>query len=192
MTNPGTGSELPPFLNNAAAAQALMDFLGVKDRSQRFELINAVLPVAVVQEPPITLNERPASGSISQNGGVTNSQGQIFNPAGSGVNLQVDAVFVTLETAGLCTLRQHDTALADNSTEKLFRDRTLTGLPIGQVRTVDAALVGGIMGRFSTLADSAYPLPLDFLIEPGQGIHIAVQTTTIRLDLMWFWSEIDR
>jgi len=169
-----------------------MDFLGVKDRAQRFELINAVLPVAVVQEPPISKIERRALGSLAENGNTNNAMGQLFNPDGSGVDLQVDALFVTIETAGIFTLRTHDTALTTDSAEKAFRDRSVAGTPVGQVRHVDATLVGAIVGRLATVANEAFPLPVDFLLPPGTGILVALNTATIRLDMLWFWSEIER
>jgi len=189
----GPPTSIPPFLNNALAAQELLTFLGVKDKSQRFEVLPLVMPVAIVAEPQPAVDTRFAWGTMSQGAGGagTFSMNQLFNPADSGVVIHVDAVNILADAGQTIHILEFDTALTTEAGTKGFRDRRLRGEPAGQVRTQANNPILGV-NRFRTAVEAAnvavFQL-LDVFLNPGQGVHISGVGTNNAIFSGWLWDE---
>lgn len=191
----GPSNVLPPVLNNAAAAQELLTFLGIRDRSLRFEVIPSVLPVAIVAEPSPTIANRLAFGTANQVAiALENSMVQLLNPTGSGVIIHVDSALILSSAAAAVDIRQLDTPLTTNVATLAFRDRREAGAPSAQTRTqTNVGLLG--TNRVVSAVDgifSAVIVPIDAYLEPGQGILLGNETINRSLRASYYWEEFDQ
>lgn len=198
MTGPPPGplTRQPPLLqlNNAQVVENLFDLLGIKDFSLRMEIIPAVLPVAVLQLPDPTKDEKLAFGLVRQVAvPLENAHCQIFNPAGSGRTIHVDSVLFYGSAGSEYTLDQFDTAITTDQASKGFRDRRVPGTPVGQIRrqTNVGALSALTRGRFAiSAANVVEAIPIDAYLDPGQGLLIQQLTVNLIFTCTYYWAEI--
>ena len=189
----GPPSALPLTLNNPAATQDLLKFLGVKDRTVRFSVIDAILPVAIVREPDPVDQERPAIGTLFVTAvALELPHTQLLNPAGSGRDIHVDSVVLFSTTAQIFHIRLSGTALATNAPELGFRDRRQPGTPVGQVRRSTAVGSAGLLRGRGILdaANAEVIYPLDFTLPPGTGILAVGATVNTDMSATYFWEEL--
>jgi len=189
----GPPSALPLTLNNPAATQDLLQFLGVKDRTVRFSVIDAILPVAIVSEPdPVDL-DRPAIGTAFVSPVAAQfPQVQLFNPPGSGRDIHVDSFVVFSSTAQIFQLRSADTAIATNVADLSFRDRRQPGTPVAQIRrATTVAIAGDFFARGVLDAVNAEIIyPVDFILGEGQGVIVFGVLVNTELSLTYYWEEM--
>lgn len=181
-------------LQNARAAENLLDALGITSQV-RFEVIPAVLPVAIISDVDPTRVDKLAFGTVALvAGGVGDfNHVQIFNPDASGITVHVDSALVSSSTTQRVSLREHDTALTTNSATKGFRDRRVPGDPVGQTRFSDgAAVLGDAKLSIDIIANTALLVPIDAYIEPGQGYLIANGNSNTPLTVSYYWEEFIR
>lgn len=186
-----TGPEVPPVLGNALAAQSLTRFLGLRNPNLRFEVLPVVMPVAVIENPDTNVM-RPAIGTEQETAtGGNFAHIQILNPAGSQVNILVEAFYFTIDLPGLIQLRTHNAAFTTLSAEKAFRDASLSGAPVGEVRSRNGSSQGSSVGRFAASTIDDHLVPIDWTLVPGTGLVVLAAELLSTLDVTWFWTEED-
>lgn len=146
--------------------------------------------------------DRPAMGGLEVAALAANrSMIQLINPPGSGIDIYVKRLFVNLSAQGGFTLRTHNFNLTTLATTiaMMVRQRGATQFaPIGQIRSVQGAAVGGAFGSFGVLDDD--PLELDFQIGDGQhfdglvlqesrGILVAPDGDNLAIRATYHWVE---
>lgn len=120
---------------------------------------------------------------------LENGHIQLFNPASSGVDLLVDAMIVAQFTAGDIRVLFHDTALA-SAVVALFRDRRVTGRPVGQIRrTTNVGALGTQIFRTTIAAQDATIIPLDIILNPGSGVVVSNVTVNDNINANYYWTE---
>lgn len=181
-------------LQNAKATENLLDALGITSQV-RFEVIPAVLPVAIISDVDPTRVDKLAFGTIALvAGGVGDfNHIQLFNPAASGITVHVDSALISSATTQRVSIREHDTALTSNSATKGFRDRRVPGEPVAQTRFADGAVVlGEAKLSIDLLANTALLVPIDAYLDPGQGLLLANGTADTTLLASYYWEEFPR
>ena len=159
-------------------------------------------PVFVVQDIAAIPSTRvtgpegtPSNGFIIQAGaGAVFSHNQLFNPAGSGVDLHVDqAVFGVGLTDGV-EWGRHDTALTTLGTGKGFRDLRKRGNPVAEVRSQNIAVAtGAFFGTIISEVSVAQVIQLGpLIIPPGAGLISTTRNVNITLRTWWLWREVTR
>lgn len=131
------------------------------------------------------------SGNITAGAGVF-AHTQLFNPADSGVLAIPVVVVVSSATAQVVELRTHDTAIATLRAEVGFRDRRLNGSPAAEIRDAATAAVGSTVALFRIPASESISIPLDFILDEGNGIVIIAGTAQTDIQGNWYWTEEDR
>lgn len=141
-----------------------------------------------------TFFERPAIYELGTGGVAAQvSSCQLFNPAGSGVDVLLELVHVLVENAGNIDMRVHNTALTNLGTAKVFRDRRITGSPAAEPRAVtQVGAIGTLVGIVAVAAAPSEVLALDILLPPGTGFHLDHQTVDTDLTCTWFATETSR
>lgn len=171
--------------------------LGVS-KGEAMELMERMVPVVQLGSvlgfsASDTFYERPfvgdnASGAVA----AQLAKCQIFNPLLSGVDVIVEKAYIRVDPIADVDLRVHNVALTDEVQTKAFRDRRIRGLPAVTLRDVTAAGdVGDEVALFRVAAASELFL-LDFLIQPGQGIHFTCRTVNQGLNVTWYGTEQNR
>jgi len=181
-------------LQNAQATENLLDALGITSQV-RFEIIPAVLPVAIISDVDPTRIDKLAYGTVALvAGGVGDfNHIQIFNPAASGITIHVDSALVSSATTQRVSLRLHDTALTTNSATKGFRDRRIPGNPVGQTRFSDGdSVLGAARISIDIIANTALLVPIDSYLDPGQGVLVANGNSNTTLAVSYYWEEFPR
>jgi hypothetical protein len=183
-------------VQNAQLLQNLFDLLGLDSApGVQFPLVQAVLPVAIVQDADSTVIDRLSWGTETRAGVAgENAHVQLFNPTVSGKVLHVDSVIVVASSTSTCRITTHDSALTTLSTTAGFRDRRLTGAPIGQIRSVsNAGTLGSEVGQFGIDAVNATILiPIDAFLDAGQGLMVVNNSTNVDNRVTFYWEEIPR
>lgn len=189
---------MPLPIQNPKASNLLTSFFGLVGRPS-LSLDEIVVPIALVTdlEDPFSsgaVERRLAAGSSFMGATVGgNSSVQLLNPANSGVIVGVRRIFITLGTAGvIARVNFLDTALATAETAVDWRDRRITGQPVGLMfREAPAGAPGTSAliragtdgGGLLTIADPRY------ILGPGQGIVVTTATQNMDVTVTYFWEE---
>lgn len=174
--------------------QRLASALGMTE-AQAAKVVQRLVPIVVaadVTRPEETdvFNERLCAGFGELGQTVGNfSHVQVFNPLTSGVIITLDLVYVSRTNQGAVSVRRHNTALSTASIS-IFRDRRVSGAPAAAVRqeTV-AAQQGTATLSFSIPAADATPIPIDWILQPGQGVVFVPSANNQGLSLNAWWTE---
>jgi len=184
----------PPLqLQNATVVSNLLSQLGIDISGIRFDVIPAVLPVAVIDAVDKLKVDRLAWGSHNQTAvAAQNATLQLFNPTNSGKVIHADSVIVSATAAAVIRIRQFDTPLTTADTALGFRDRRLDGSPVAQIRRQSpASLLGVNRGEVGvSVAEDAELVPLDSYLEAGNGLLVVPEAVQIGVRAFWFWEEI--
>ncbi len=135
----------------------------------------------------------PAFGSGFQGPVVAEfSHVQLFNPAGSGMEVHLDTAIPTAGAAGGSSIRRHDTALTTLEASESWRDFRRRGAPGAQVRIgAFAAVQGSLIGAVSTSAQNVINVPFESVIlAEGQGILFNFDTANRFMQVFWLWREV--
>lgn len=117
---------------------------------------------------------------------------QPYNPADSGVVAHLSFCRMRLGANIGFIFRQQDTPLGAATGNTEWRDRNLPGLPAMEIRTHQAAAVGGsILIDFYYLLGYAGEITLDTWLYPGQGLSMAPDTNNTANRINFWWREYD-
>lgn len=188
-----------PEIQVPELARKLARRFGITGYSPAPTLAPEIVPVAIVENltdpnEEDTGFERLCIGTFSQaNVAGQYSHAQLLNPTGSGIIVNVEALYLHADNATTLRLKDYDTALT-TAADAYFRDRRLEGRPGAQVRNqADVAMLGTTLGNFAvaTAADTI-AIPLDFLLPEGKAIAVVGVTVNLYLYGTFFWSERQR
>ncbi len=183
----------------ASYESRLMRGLGVTQR-QAAEFLDRLVPTVLLGdvtgfEASDAFFQRPFI-SMDLAGAVVGeeSQTQLFNPLGSGVDIVLELGMVRVPGATDVELRVSSAGLGNLSITKGFRDRRLTGLPAGELRSASDAVggTGDILGFLALAASPSEMIPLDVFLNPGQGFHFRNKTANASLSVTWYGFEQNR
>jgi len=178
--------------------EALQDRFGVRGAAEDTELIDAVLPVAVVPR----LDNLCGGGAALAGVASERSMIQLFNPVGSGITIILHRFWYALATAGTFSIRMHNTALTTLATEIDVLNRTLGNQPepSGQVRTLAGTGVGTVSLQMRvTPANLSIPYELGrpgedykwagLSLAEGRGVNLVPSVDNITATAAFLWSE---
>ncbi|MEE8504494.1 MAG: hypothetical protein V3T26_08620 [candidate division NC10 bacterium] len=165
--------------------------LKLTNLAQPVILIESIIGIPTTRVPGLIGG--PASGGhrISAEAALKGHV-QLFNPAGSGVNVHVDRVIAGLLTAGLMRVTRFDTGLTTDSDVSEWADFRRTGSPVGQLRRqTNAANLGTPIGRLNVLGTTSFVIDFDHLIlGEGNGVVLLADTVNVEISAYWFWREV--
>lgn len=179
-----------PKVENGLLIQRLLDLLKIRGPTPDFEVVEAIMPVSVVEEAG---EVRQAVGYNTIAGAAgQNSHVQLWNPANSGIECHATGVFVDSASAVDFLFANHDTALT-NGGAGVFRDRHYAGIPACTVRTQNAAApipATTTALRFPSVLGAAELIPLDWIIRPGQGLLFYSASQNVAISGNFYWEEV--
>jgi len=187
------------LLQDPEPGQKVRSKYGVRDQGVITSISPELVGVVIVDdlskpEETTTGLIRPAVGShtLGAPGAGDFNHIQLFNPAGSLVDLFAEGVIVGTDTDQLLHIRISDSALATliASTSKTFRDRRVSGEPFAEVRSdTPAGLQGETSVVVNLLASDPIIIPLGFTLGPGQDVMVATGTANTTLRVTFYWEE---
>lgn len=187
---------VPPLqLQNAVAVSNLLEQLGINVGGIRFDVVPAVLPVAVIDTTDPLKVDRLAYGNVNTGALAANfSHTQLFNPGGSGKVVHVDSAIIAATAAAIILFAEFNTALTTQGIGLGFRDHRISGQPVAEVREENNALaLGDNRGNIAvSLANDAELIPIDVFLEPGEGVVFRPDAQNIGVRTWFFWEEIPR
>ena len=179
----------------ASLTQALQRGLDLTEL-QASELLQRITPTIALAdltgfESSDAFLNRPSWGSALAAAVVgENGHCQIFNPAESGIEVEIETILASLGSAGVAVLSSFDTALTTLDTSPQFRDRRIRGSPAAEVRRQNNAgtLGTGIIG-VDLLALTTFTFTTPVLLREGQGLQVEAATVNVALRGSFFWTE---
>jgi len=179
-------------INKAKVLSNLYERLGIVSPIVEVGLEPHVFPVSVIDQPDPTQTQFLAWGRSTQNA-VVGELGhiQLINPVGSGVIVTCELLLAFAATASLAEIRRFDTGLTTDQAIKGYRDFRKAGTPSGQVRRQTSAAALGTAQMLVRLdpADLMVQIPMDAVLDPGQGVLIDVSTANVDLSASYYWFE---
>jgi len=202
---------MPKQLNNPKISQALVEAFGLKGRYAPM-LDEVLVPVYIIEDPAPAEPNKIATG-FSRVDGEVNPSHQLFNPAGSGVMLVVNAASLTIITSSggaaqaFVNLQLNGTGVRfpDDATANASQWRDLrinkiisTRNPSAEVLATHTILPGGVLvnqtiieiggGAGANDLDVLGTFPSSprqpaFVIPPGEGASIAIVSGAATVDV---------
>lgn len=131
--------------------------------------------------------------SLNQTASIGNfSHVQLFNPAGSGVNIVLRRILIDVDVPSDVAFRQHDTAfaVAPVAGKNLLAGATSAAGVVDTTATAGES--GTTYGQFPVPADSLYPFIDDWFgeIGPGEGFLVGARTVNVALRGWYQWIEL--
>ena len=185
-----------PDIQDPTIPRKLARRFGIKGEEVAPFLSPEIVPIVVVADLSTPQEEdtdyqRSGWGAEVIGGTVGNqSHVQLFNPAGSGAIIHVEAVLVTIDTAGVIRLVQYDAALTTLSAQIAWRDRRISGAPSAEVRIQDNnGALGSIRGLARLPAAEGALIPLDVTLSPSEGVLVVPSTQNVECMATYFFTE---
>lgn len=122
-----------------------------------------------------------------------NAHVQLFNPAGSGVNIIVHSVIVWVGTAQIIRIMERDVAEVLVATgENLLNGGAAS---LGEIRTRDGVILANppiveVSIPVSTPFNPNPNIPWLYEIGPGEGVIIVANTIATQLGVTYLWNEV--
>jgi len=186
---------MPMKIGTARAWGRLRDFFDLKGKHD-LQLDEIIVPVAVVAD--LTEADPLADLRAAQGGQVVSpavgfvGQMQVFNPAGSGVVLEVYLAQFAALAAVNYQLGPVTAALATDAAAQ-WQDRRLFGLPAARIQN-QATLVGPTLVRpfiVRQTSNVTFGINLDVTCPPGTGYMIESASQNVQLYGAFLWRERD-
>lgn len=155
-----------------------------------------IVPVALVSDLTAAIEQdviafRPAIVRMTTGaGGAGNyTSNQLWNPANSGVVVELQLALVDASQASGIRINIHDTKLTTDASGS-FRDRRIGGSSAAHgAYATPAAIPGTFVGFVKIPANETVAIPLDFVIGEGSGVVLVNQAANEDLDTTYFWVE---
>jgi hypothetical protein len=180
---------------NITLLKRLMDELGITDAEAMSYLDNRTVftvRLADLLEGDARENH-PATGGTNV-GAVAGqySTCQLFNPADSGVLIQVESYQIQRSAGSLSHyVRMHTAALGAPVSQTNWRDSRLLGRPVGQVCALQQVAVAGVIStQHYNNSTFSNVFALHWLLHPGNGIHLQPTVQNDHCLAAWYWREI--
>ncbi len=184
------------FIQVPEIARKIQRRFGTDGPAPTHTIAPEIVPVALVEDltdttPEDTGFQRACFGYSGQSGAASNnSHVQLFNPAGSGVMLHVEAALVSIGSAGNADLRYHDTELSTAGSNESFRDRRIGGRPVGRTSAQNnGSALGTSLATLALPGTESIQVPVDVLLDEGQGILFLAASQNISVTCLWYWQE---
>ena len=178
-------------------AEAVAARFGQETLGPPAEISSLIQPSAKV-----TWVDQPAMGGLNVGALAANrSMIQLINPSGTNTDLYIKRVWVSLAASGGFTVRIHNTALTTLSTSvnsMIRQEGSSQVFPVGQIRSVQGAVVGTAFGSWGDVAGSREPLALSgddsqhfdgLILQPGRGILFAPDGDNLSIRVTYHWFE---
>lgn len=186
---------MPMKIGTARAWGRLRDFFDLKGKHD-LQLDEIIVPVAIVADlteadPLADLRQAQGGQVVAQTAGFV-GQMQVFNPAGSGVVLELyHALFAAL--AAINVQLGPTTAVLATDAAAQWQDRRLNGIPVARIQNqaINAAptLVRPVITR--VLANTLAQVDLNVTLPPGTGYMIESASQNVQLYGAFLWRERD-
>ncbi len=182
--------------------QPILDTLGViRERNARFELLETIIPVAIVETPGTArevVSRRYNGFTLEAAVAGERSELQIFNPLSSGVLVRVRSALFSSRGSGDVLLNTTSVALATlSSADQGAMDFRVPGIGAAQLRT-DSGVLGTAPG-FQKLVhrhdggtgwSGAHEIKVaGYVLTEGSGIIIISPLDAFQSTCEWEWDE---
>lgn len=184
---------MPKGINTIIPSTKLRDRYGLLGGFSP-KLDETIVPVVLLDDlssPAAAGSQRIMSGFGQLGPTVGNfSHVQLFNPANSGVLLELLVADVFIGATQAVRLRLHDIALAAEAPDTGWLDARLEGAGAGEVRVEDAvAVLGAAVGSYRATANENLPVPKPVILLPGTGALFAPQNNNVVVGASFLWLE---
>jgi len=185
-----------PEIQVPELARKLARRFGITGEAPASFLAPEIVPVAVVADL-VTPNEEDSGyerlciGTTSLGPTAANySHVQLYNPAASGLIIYADLVVATRGAAGRLRIHEFDTAATNNTSTKGFRDKRLSGAPVGQIRYENnVGFRGDLHGSADAPTADSVIIPLDYVLPAGAGILLVPNAVNVQCACTFYWRE---
>jgi len=186
---------VPGPVQDARYAEILTSALGLQGKLP-LEIDEVAVPAFILSDlADIGLSHRsiwrPAWGGDVQSAGGAGTEAlfQFFNPADSGTLVVLDAIVVSIVSAGQILVAAITSLTPAAATRTGWRDTRLEGGPVAQYghQTQAAAAPANVRYAFNLPALTGTPVELGVYLMPGTGIeiHERVGNTTMTCSFRW-------
>lgn len=173
------------------AARALQQKYGLLGKVS-LQLDETIVPVSVVDTLEST-DKRPAAGQARASAEALElGHVQLFNPADSGVLVELEKIVFSQSAAAIIVFDFFDTALTNLGGDTEWRDRRLPGLPAAQVRQQTNLTQLGINNTFfafDQIVNESTQVEQSVVLLPGMGMTVVGLTINTLVRSAFVWTE---